>query len=118
MLVEDEGCFGVFISEPHGAFTESEVFRLRFALVGEDEFQGVSFTGFIIEMKGSEHCTCLREGVEIGCEGDARYHLGEVVCEFFSIPGGVQDTVNVVKEVVFRDGVVAIVVSEGAECCV
>ena len=40
MLVEDEGCFGVFIGESHGTFAESEVFRLGFALVGEDECQG------------------------------------------------------------------------------
>ena len=76
MLVDNEGCFRLFISESHGTFAELEVFRLGGTLVGEDEFQRVLFASFVIEVEGGKGCACFREGVEVRSEGDARYHLG------------------------------------------
>ena len=49
--------------------------------------------------------------MEIWGEGDAWYHFRQVVCELFAITRSVQDTVNVVEDVIFGDGFVAIVLS-------
>ena len=60
--------------------------------------------------------SCFQEDMEIWCEGDAWYHLRQIVCELLAITRCVQQTVNVVEDVIFGDGVVAIVFTEGAQC--
>ena len=48
---------------------------LRFPFVCKYDLQRVLFAGFVTEVEGGKGFPSFREGVEIGCEWDARYHF-------------------------------------------
>ena len=70
------------------------------------------------EVQVGQRLSGICEGVEIGCERNAREFLGKVVGESVAVRRGMEDAVYVVEDRVLGDVVVVVARSEGSERCI
>ena len=114
MIVEGEGrAFAV--DEAHLLRADPEMLGPRLAAAGASEFKRVFRSVFVAEMQCRQFPSGGLERPEIGGEWNARQRLGQVVPEALTIRGRAQHAVDVIKDAVLRDRVVAIAHPECAQ---
>ena len=114
----------VFVDDQHGSFVigeshrpsaDAEVLRSRFSLSRENHVERVFLAVFVTEVQIHQCASGLREGMEIGCEGNARQRLRQIVGKAFPVAGNVEDSVGVIEDRVLRDRIVTVVRAESGE---
>ena len=86
--------------------------RRGFAFAGEHEFKRVLVAVLVAEVEVGEFVSGLGEGVEVRRERDARQFLRQIIGELRPVFGSVENAVDVVENLVLRDGIVTVVAAE------
>ncbi len=116
-VVHDQGVAHVLVREAHAAFAQPEVAWLKRAAQGGHDFERMfrEVRVLIPQVQLGQRGARVREGAEVGGEGNARQALGEIVGEALAIVRRVQDAVDVVEDGVLGDGGIGVSDAEALE---
>ena len=106
------------VGESHRPSADGEVLRSRFSRSRENHVERVFLTVFVTEVQFHQCASGVREGREIGGEGNARQRLRQLVGKAFPVAGSVADPVDIIEDCILRERIVTVVRSESGEGCV